>query len=159
MLHAFHELPVLKSVNGWAARGAWASPTPGLPPLLDRRAPGASYEARPDGTARQLHPARYHVRYHVRGLARLAPLIFFVSMTKIKGQEGYMNDNLELCPNTEATIWATSSITLSPKARKEKGQLCLSTASLAQPLPATPLLCFLNHHSHINQLVQGFEIS
>lgn len=107
----------------------------------------------------QLHPTRYHVRYHVRGLACLAPLIFFVSMIKIKVQEVYMNDNLELCPNTEATIWETSSITLSPKARKEKGQLCLSTASLAQPLPATPLLCFLNHRSHINQLVQGFEIS
>lgn len=62
--------------------------------------------------------------------AQFAPLIFFVSMTKIKVQEGCINDNLELSPNTEATIWATSSITLSPKARKEKGKLCLSIAFL-----------------------------
>lgn len=78
------------------------------------------------------------------GPARLAPLIFLVSMTKIKVQDGCINDNLELGPNTEAAIRAMSPITLSPKARKEKGKLCLSTAFLARPLPNNPpSLCFL----------------
>lgn len=72
--------------------------------------------------------------------ALLAPFTSFVSITKIKVQEGYINDNLELCPNTEAAIWAASSRTLSPQARKGKGKLCLSIASLAQPLPASPTL-------------------
>lgn len=84
----------------------------------------------------------------------LVPLIFFVSITEIKVQAGFINDNLELCPNTEATIWAMSSIMLSPKAGKEKGKFRLSTAFI-----------MLNHshppppHCHISQLVQGFEIS
>lgn len=93
--------------------------------------------------------------------ARLAPLIFLVSMTKIKVQDGCINDNLELGPNTEAAIRATSPITLSPKARKEKGKLCLSIALLTQPPPTTPHPCFVSwtHQSRINQLVQGFEIS
>lgn len=76
------------------------------------------------------------------GFAWLASLIFFVSMTKIKVREGYINDNLELCPNTEATLWATCSITFSPKARKEKAKLCLSIAFLTRPLPTTPLALF-----------------
>jgi len=74
--------------------------------------------------------------------ARLAPLIFLVSMTKIKVQDGCLSDNLELGPNSEAAIRATSPITLSPKARKEKGKLRLSIALLTQPLPTTPLALF-----------------
>lgn len=93
------------------------------------------------------------------GFAWLAPLIFIVSMTKIKVQKGYINDNVELCPNIKATIWAMSSITLSPKAQKKNGRLGLSIDFLTQALLTTPHDVSWTHHSYINQLVQGFEIS
>ena len=73
----------------------------------------------------------------IEGFVWLDPLIFFVSITEIKVQAGFINDNLELCPNTEATIWAMSSIMLSPKAGKEKGKFRLSTAFIiAEPFPS-----------------------
>lgn len=129
----------------WTAfREPGAFSAPGLTLLIDHIGPA-------DGLWGQLD----------REFALLAPVTSFVSIIKIKVQEGYINDNLELCPNTEAAIWAASSNTLSPKARKEKGKLCLSIAFLAQPLSMSPTPCFVSwtHHSCINQLVQGFEIS
>lgn len=133
---------MLKSVNGWGFTWKiWSRvPAPGLTVLIDHIGPGAGL--RPDGTVQPwVHLSRLPCTLRL-GFARLAPLIFFVSMTKIKVQEEYINDNLELCPNIEATIWATSSIILSLKAWKEKGKLRLSIAFLTQPFPIPLLTVF-----------------
>lgn len=159
MLHAFFiSYPMLTSANGlgcipwaWSLLCTWAHPA-------NRSHRACWWPVRPAGPAQ---PHAHLSRLPHWEFALLAPFTSFVSIIKIKVQEGYINDNLELCPNTEAAIWAASSNALSPKARKEKGKLCLSIAFLAQPLSTSPTPCFVSwtHQSCINQLVQGFEIS
>lgn len=129
--------PMLTSVNGQACmRRAWSLvPTPGLTLQIDHAGPGAGLP----GQMELFNPVFIRHDYQALGVCPACSTHF---LCQIKVQEGYINDNLELCPDTEAAIWVTSSITLSPKARKEKGKLCLSTTSVAQPHPTTPLALF-----------------
>lgn len=155
----FISSPMLKSVNGWGFTWKiWSRvPAPGLTVLIDHIGPGAGL--RPDGTVQPwVHLSRLPCTLRL-GFARLAPLIFFVSMTKIKVQEEYINDNLELCPNRGYYLGNVFHHTFF-KGMEGKGQITfkysLSHTAISN---SSPHCVSWTHHSCINQLVQGFEIS